>query len=705
MKLQTKYGNHLCLGAHFDGSGVDFAIFSANAEKVELCLFNSIEESTPSATFFLNRTEDIFHLYLSEVKPGQLYGYRVYGKYDPLKGFRFNPNKILLDPYARELGREFIWDNSLFGYKIEDSKTVDDDLYLDLEGNNCFCPLARVVESSSGVIHKYPKTAWKDSIIYEAHVRGISINHPKVPQKLRGKFAGLASKPVIEHLLQLGVTAIELLPIQTSVSERNLANNGLKNYWGYNTLNFFTLDNKFYSGEFSSAREEFVFMVQQFHDVGIEVIIDVVYNHSPEGNHLGPTISYRGIDNASYYCLNAQEPRYYLDYTGCGNTVNVNHPRVAQLICDSLRYWTMEMGVDGFRFDLAPVLGRAGSEVDLQGGFYSIIQQDPILSKCKLLAEPWDLGPNGYQLGNFSPCWREWNGKYRDGVRSFWRGDKRAQGTLATRITGSSDLFAKNNRGPTASINFVTCHDGFTLHDLVSYNSKHNLQNLEENRDGNNDNKSWNCGVEGETEDSQIQRLRLRQKKNLLATLFLSAGVPMLLGGDELGRTQGGNNNAYCQDNEVSWFNWEHIETELLNFVIELINLRKSLPVISRSQFYKGEIIKETKKDLLWLRKDCQEMTEADWVDTDLCELGVLITQGLEESLEEGMLLLLFNSGKQPINFTLPKGEKHKNPCWELIFDTSTEGANTFKSPREVISSVSYELRELSLVFLRGVTV
>jgi len=536
-------GSPYPLGSTWDGAGVNFALFSENAQKVELCLFDHRDATKETARITMpERTDQVFHVYLPDALPGQLYGYRVYGPHEPARGHRFNPNKLVFDPYAKSVGRFTRWADELFGYEIGNP---DEDLKLDPRDSAAFAPLGEVVENAfSWGDDRRPRTAWHRTLIYEAHVRGITMRHPKVPEHLRGTYLGMCSDPMIEHLLALGVTAVELMPVHHHVDDRGLVERGLNNYWGYNTLSFFAPDERYSAKCNIPTVVQFKTMVRNLHRAGIEVILDVVYNHTAEGNHLGPTLSMRGIDNASYYRLVGDNPRYYMDFTGCGNTLNMQNPRVLQLIMDSLRYWVEEMHVDGFRFDLASTLARELYDVDKLGAFFDIIHQDPVISQVKLIAEPWDVGPGGYQVGNFPVGWTEWNGRYRDAVRRFWKGDGDAASELATRLAGSSDLYEHSGRRPYASINFVTCHDGFCLEDLVSYNEKHNEANGEDNRDGHNDNLSWNCGVEGPTDDKAILALRAQQKRNLLATLLLSQGVPMLCGGDELGHTQQGNNNA-----------------------------------------------------------------------------------------------------------------------------------------------------------------
>src|SRR4051812_21771754 len=550
------------LGATWDGRGVNFALYSENATKVELCLFNEVTDKKEATRIEMpEHTDMVGHVYLPDARPGQVYGYRVDGPYDPEHGHRFNNRKLLLDPYAKAIGRMPNWTNALHGYIIGDKEA---DLSFDKQDSAPDAPLGCVIdEAFTWGDDRPPKTPSHRTLIYEMHVKGFTKLNEEIPEEFRGTYAGLSSEPAVRYLRELGVTAVELLPIHTHADDRTLLDKGLVNYWGYNTLSFFAPEPRYASAQYpAEAIQEFKTMVRNLHDAGIEVILDVVYNHTAEGNQLGPTVSFRGIDNASYYRLSPENPRYYMDFTGCGNTLHMNNPRVLQFIMDSLRYWVISMHIDGFRFDLASTLARELHDVDKLGAFFDIIHQDPVLSQVKLIAEPWDLGEGGYQVGNFPVLWAEWNGVYRDNVRSFWRGDPGQLDDLAFRLTGSSDLYERGGRRPYASVNFVTAHDGFTLRDLVSYNEKHNEANKEGNRDGHDHNISWNCSVEGETDDAEVNALRARQQRNFLATLLLSQGVPMLVAGDESGRTQHGNNNAWCQDNELSWINWELDEQE-----------------------------------------------------------------------------------------------------------------------------------------------
>ncbi len=694
------------LGATWDGAGVNFALFSEHATNVELCLFDDVHARQEAQRMPLTEhTDMVWHVYLPDVEPAQLYGYRVNGPFEPAKGHRFNPHKVLLDPYAKAIGRDLKWDDSLFGYKIGDPAS---DLSLDERDNAAFCPLAAVVDTAfTWGSDQPPRTPWHKTVIYEVHIKGFSRLHPDVQENLRGSYAGLASEAGIKHLNGLGVTAVELMPVHHHVNDRHLVERGLSNYWGYNTLAYFAPDLS-YASKHSPRKsvQEFKMMVRALHEAGIEVILDVVYNHTAEGNHMGPTLSLRGIDNASYYRL-CQDPRYYMDFTGCGNSLNMMHPRVLQLIMDSLRYWVLEMHVDGFRFDLASTLARELFAVNKLGAFFDIIHQDPVLSQVKLIAEPWDVGEGGYQVGNFPVLWTEWNGKYRDAVRRFWKGDGGTASELATRLSGSSDLYQLTGRAPYASIDFITCHDGFTLLDLVSYNEKHNEANQEGNKDGSNDNHSWNCGAEGPTDDAAIQALRHRQKRNLIATLFLSEGVPMLLAGDELSHTQNGNNNAYCQDNELTALHWNLNEEQqrFLDFVRELIAIRQEEPVLHRRKFFQGRKIRGTDiKDLAWFSPDGKEMSDEAWSAGFVKCLGMrLAGDKMDEVDEHGQpivgdtLLVLLNAHHEMIRFTLPvtRPEHH----WQRMFDTGDPSA----PPEPMPGENAYQLQGRSVVLMRAV--
>ncbi len=695
-------GSPYPLGATWDGAGVNFALFSENAQKVELCLFDDRDATKETARIAMpERTDQVFHVYLPDALPGQLYGYRVHGPHEPERGHRFNPNKLVFDPYAKSVGRFTRWGDELFGYEIGNP---DEDLRMDPRDSAAYAPLGEVVENAfSWGDDKKPRTPWHRTLIYEAHVRGLTMRHPKVPEHLRGTYLGLCSDPMIEHLLALGVTAIELMPVHHHVDDRGLVDKGLTNYWGYNTLSFFAPDERYSAKGSIPTVVQFKTMVRNLHRAGIEVILDVVYNHTAEGNHMGPTLSMRGIDNASYYRLVGDNPRYYMDFTGCGNTLNMQNPRVLQLIMDSLRYWVEEMHVDGFRFDLASTLARELYDVDKLGAFFDIIHQDPVISQVKLIAEPWDVGPGGYQVGNFPVGWTEWNGRYRDAVRKFWKGDGDATASeLATRLAGSSDLYEHSGRRPYASINFITCHDGFSLEDLVSYNEKHNEANGEENRDGHNDNLSWNCGAEGPTDDQAVLALRAQQKRNLIATLLLSQGVPMLCGGDELGRTQGGNNNAYCQDNEISWVNWElgKDQEDFLRFVQRTTRIWSQHPVLQRRRFFHGRSIRGSGiTDVSFFMPSGQDMSDQDWAGFVRC-FGMRLAGDLIDEVDErgrhiegATVLILLNGHHEPIEFSLPP--LSKGQAWERLIDTARPEALDAGAPSP------YSLSARSLVVFR----
>lgn len=692
------------LGATWDGAGVNFAIYSEHATRVELCLFNSVRSKKETHRIALpEQTDMVWHGYLPDAGPGLLYGFRVHGPYEPAQGHRFNHHKVLLDPYAKAIARDVAWSDSMFGYRIGDPA---EDLSFDDRDNAAHAPLASVVDQAfTWGDDRHPRTPWHETVIYELHVKGWTKQHPGVPKQLRGSYAGLASEAAISYFKDLGITAVELMPVHYHLDDRHLVEKKLKNYWGYNTLSFFAPDPRY-----SSARQarddvrEFKRMVRNLHLAGIEVILDVVYNHTAEGNQQGPTISLRGIDNASYYRLVPGEERYYMDFTGCGNTLNMLCPRVLQLIMDSLRYWVLEMHVDGFRFDLCSALARELHAVDRLGAFFDIICQDPVLSQVKLIAEPWDLGEGGYQVGNFPVGWTEWNGKYRDSVRSFWRGDGETVSEFASRLSGSSDLYEHNGRRPYASINFIVAHDGFTMHDLVSYNEKHNEANKEGNADGESHNRSWNCGVEGATNDPDVLALRHKQIRNLMATLLLSQGVPMICAGDEIGRTQRGNNNAYCQDNRTSWLDWEleDWESDLLQFVRKLIRIRSEQAVLRRRQFFQGRPIRGSGvKDVCWLEPSGKEMDDDAWSAGFVRSLGVLLAgDQIDETDERGRrilgdtLLLLLNAHHEPIVFTLPA---HAPGDWELLLDTSASDLAT----GQFSCGSSYDLRDRSTAVFR----
>ncbi len=676
--MRTMPGKPYPLGATWDGKGVNFALFSENAEKVELCLFSSSDAPQEYCRVLLSdQSNHVWHVYLPEARPGWLYGYRVHGPYAPGEGLRFNPYKVLLDPYARGIARRVQWDDAMFSYPLGNPR---EDLQVDTTDNAPYAPLGVVVDPSyQWGDDRSPRIPWEETIIYEVHVKGFTASHPDIPANLRGTYAGLASEPVVDYLLSLGVTAVELLPVHQFASEYGLVKKGLTNFWGYNTLSYFAPDNRYGSGEMSNV-DEFKMMVRTLHDAGIEVILDVVYNHTAEGNHLGPTLSLRGIDNPTYYRLVGDNPRFYMDYTGCGNTLNMRHPQVLQLIMDSLRYWVTHMHVDGFRFDLASALARELHEVDRLSAFFDVIQQDPVVSQVKLIAEPWDIGEGGYQVGNFPPLWTEWNGRYRDCIRRFWKGEGRQVAELATRLSGSSDLYEQGGRRPHASINFITAHDGFTLNDLVSYNQKHNEDNGEGNRDGTDDNISWNCGEEGPTDKADIRELRARQMRNFLSTLLLSQGVPMILGGDEFARTQQGNNNAYCQDNPITWFDWNLTtdQKELLEFTRNLIHFRRASPVLKRRKFLQGRRIRGSEiKDISWFSPVGREMTDEEWNSDYVRCLGVrLAGDAMMERDQRGhamtgeTLLILLNADYQALDFILPAHKKASH--WSIVVNTAT---------------------------------
>ncbi len=690
-------------GAHWDGEGVNFAVFSEHADAVDLCVFDATGRRELQRIRLVERTDQIFHCYLPEARPGLLYGYRVHGPYKPEQGQRFNPHKLLLDPYACNIAGTLKWSDALFGYNVGHKAR---DLSFDRRDSARAMPKSKVIDPAfTWGNDRPPSVPWHEMLIYELHVRGFTMQHPDVPAPLRGTYAGLATAPVIDYLRRLGVTTVELLPVQYFVDDRYLVEKGLRNYWGYNTIGYFAPDSRYSA---SGKVNEFKTMVKTMHSAGLEVILDVVYNHTAEGNELGPTLCFRGMDNSAYYRL-TEDRRYYLDYTGCGNTLDMQHPRVLQLIMDSLRYWVTDMHVDGFRFDLASALARELHEVDRLGAFFDILRQDPVLSRVKLIAEPWDLGEGGYQVGNFPPGWAEWNDKYRDTMRSYWRGDGGVIGEFARRLTGSSDLYGRSGRSPYASVNFITAHDGFTLRDLVSYNGKHNEANLEDNRDGNDNNISWNCGVEGPTDDPAILALRARQSRNLLATLLLSQGVPMVTAGDEIGRTQQGNNNAYCQDNQISWVDWnlDEARTKLLAFVERVGKVRRLHPAFRRRHFFEGRRLRGTDvKDIVWLKPDGKEMNDEEWNHDFARCLGVYLAgDGLDEVDARGRrvsdddFVLLFNAHDGPIPFTLPPFEGNG---WLVLIDTARDEGlvpeGTFQS------NGVYELKERSLVLLQKVS-
>ncbi|AXH36474.1 glycogen debranching enzyme GlgX [Humibacter sp. BT305] len=677
--MQSWPGTAYPLGATYDGSGTNFALFSEVAEKVELCLFD--EQGEETRVELIDVDAFVWHAYLPQVQPGQRYGYRVYGPYEPEKGLRCNPNKILLDPYAKATSGGIDWDQSLFSYNFGDPDSRNDD---DSAGHMTHGVVINPFFDWSG--DRRLRIPYNQSVIYEAHVKGLTELHPAVPEEQRGTYAGVAHPAVVEHLRKLGVTAIELMPVHQFVNDSTLVDKGLSNYWGYNTIGFFAPHHAYSStGDHGQQVQEFKGMVKTLHAAGIEVILDVVYNHTAEGNHLGPTLSFRGIDNAAYYRLVDDDPKYYMDYTGTGNSLNVRQPHSLQLIMDSLRYWVTEMHVDGFRFDLAATLAREFYEVDRLSSFFELVQQDPVVSQVKLIAEPWDVGPGGYQVGNFPPQWTEWNGKYRDTVRDFWRGEPSTLGEFASRFTGSADLYERDGRRPVASINFVTAHDGFTLRDLVSYNEKHNEANGEDNNDGESSNRSWNCGVEGPTNDPAVLALRARQQRNFLATLLLSQGVPMVLHGDEMGRTQDGNNNTYAQDNELTWIHWETEDAPLVEFTAAVTRLRKDHPTFRRSTFFDGRPVRrgegEPLPDIVWLNSDATPMEPEEWDAPLSRSVGVFLNgQGIRardsrgQALVDENFLLYFNADDSDVTFTVPQAEYSE--AWDVVIDTAGASAD-----------------------------
>ena len=666
-------GSPYPLGATYDGGGTNFAIFSEVAHRIELCLFDEAGAETRLA--LPERDGMVWHGYLPRVGPGQRYGYRVHGHYDPGAGLRCNPNKLLLDPYAKAVDGEIRWDEALFSYRFGDPSSYND------KDSAPYAMTSVVINPFFDWADDSPlRIPYHETVIYEAHVRGMTMRHPVVPDDVRASYAGLAHPAMLKHFRDLGVTAVELMPVHQFVHDSTLDERGLRNYWGYNTIGFFAPHNGYACfGTRGQQVQEFKTMVRSLHRAGIEVILDVVYNHTAEGNHLGPTLSFRGVDNLAYYRVVEDDKRYYYDTTGTGNSLNVRHHESLRLIMDSLRYWVLDMHVDGFRFDLASTLAREFYDVDRLSAFFDLVNQDPVVSQVKLIAEPWDVGEGGYQVGNFPPLWTEWNGKYRDTVRDFWRGEPASLGEFASRFTGSSDLYEKDNRRPIASINFVTAHDGFTLYDLVSYNEKHNEANGEGGADGESHNRSWNCGEEGWTEDSTIRVLRERQKRNFLATLLLSQGVPMIAHGDEIGRTQSGNNNVYCQDNELSWVDWadEPEKDVLLLFTSALTRLRAAHPVFRRRRFFQGRPIRgSSTDDIAWLRPDGQQMSDEDWnvgfarsVAIFFNGKGIPEHDDVGEQIVDDSFLLLINAHHQQMTFTLP--DEAYGRSWEIVIDTA----------------------------------
>ena len=690
-------------GPHWDGKGVNFALFSANATQVELCLFSEDGTEELQRITLPEHTNEIWHGYIPGLKPGQRYGYRVHGPYEPENGHRFNPNKLLLDPYAYAHIGQVIWDPAIFGYNMESG----DDLTFDERDSAPFMPKCIVVDQNFDFTGERGRkhVPWDETVIYETHVKGFTKLRPDVPEHLRGTYAGLAQQPVVDYIKSLGVTSVELLPIHTFVNDSNLLEKGMVNYWGYNTIGFFAPDPRYASNR-PETLKEFKEMVAKYHESGLEIILDVVYNHTAEGNERGPTLSFKGIDNASYYRLIPDQPRYYINETGTGNTVNVSHPRVLQMVMDSLRYWVEETSVDGFRFDLGTILAREPNGFDNRSGFLKACSQDPLLGTIKLIAEPWDCGPGGYQVGGFPPGWAEWNDQFRDTVRDFWR-DQAPAAALTERICASSHIFNHHGRKPWASVNFITAHDGFTLNDIVTYNEKHNEANGENNQDGSSDNRSWNCGVEGPTDDANINTLRSRQIRNMLATLLLSQGTPMMLAGDEFGRTQNGNNNAYCQDDDISWLNWDLHDKgkHLVDFVRQLTRLRHRFPLLRRNRFYTGAYNEELGvKDLMWINANGSEMEDEHWGDSNMRCFGMLMDgraqpTGIKKRGGDATLLLVINAHDDLVKFTLP--ESYGGEDWALLFDTNLE-QNDAKGSCKTGESYGVTARSVLLFALKG---
>jgi len=695
--MQVWPGGPYPLGASYDGAGTNFSVFSEVADNVELCLFDDADVETkvvmPEVTAYC------WHCYLPGVGPGQRYGFRVHGPDDPAAGNRCNPAKLLLDPYAKAVEGRVKWSEAVFPYRFGAPDSMNQ---ADSAPN---MPKAVVTNPwFDWANDRPPASPYHEAVIYEMHVKGLTMRHPGVPTELRGTYAGIAHPAIVEYLQMLGVTAVELLPVHQFIHDSHLESRGLRNYWGYNSIAYLAPHNEYSAtGDAGQQVQEFKQMVKTLHEAGIEVILDVVYNHTAEGNHMGPILSLKGIDNAGYYRLVDEDKRFYYDTTGTGNSLDMRHPHVLQLIMDSLRYWVTDMHVDGFRFDLAATLARQFHEVDRLSAFFDLIQQDPVVSQVKLIAEPWDLGEGGYQVGSFPPLWSEWNGKYRDHVRDFWRGEDKTLDEFAYRFTGSSDLYESGGRRPFASVNFVTAHDGFTLKDLVSYNDKHNEANGENNNDGESFNRSWNCGVEGPTDDPAVSELRARQKRNFLATMLLSQGVPMLLGGDEMGRTQGGNNNAYCQDDEVSWFDWDHRDGELVAFTQRLISLRRSHPVFRRRHFFQGQPLHGAGvSDIAWFRAEGTEMTDEDWREGYAKTLGVFLNGDAIPDLDargqrvtDDSFLVLFNAHFEPVDFVLPEG--HFGERWVKVLDT----ADAFYEGTQFKAAETLKVESRSLVLFR----
>jgi isoamylase len=677
MKINTYPGKPYPLGPTWDGDGVNFTLYADNATSVELCLFDSTEDKKENISIKLyERSHQVWHVYIPGIKPGQLYGYRVDGPFEPANGHRFNCNKLLMDPYAKAIAGSIDWHDSLFAYEIGND---EQDLSFSETDSAPYIPKSVVIDNTfDWGDDQLPRTPYHQSIIYEAHVRGFTMTHPDIPEEIRGSYAALAHPAAISYLKELGITAIELMPIHQFVNDRSLVEKGLRNYWGYNTIGFFAPDVRYSSSGVQGQQVgEFKNMVKELHKAGIEVILDVVYNHTGEGNQMGPTLSFKGVDNSSYYRLTDDDKRFYMDYTGTGNTLNAMLPNVLRYIMDSLRYWITEMHVDGFRFDLAATLARELHEVNRLSAFFDIIHQDPVISQVKLIAEPWDIGEGGYQVGKFPPGWAEWNGKYRDCIRDYWRGADSMLGEFAQRFTGSPDLYQDDYRRPTASINFITAHDGFTMHDLVSYNDKHNDANGEDNNDGESHNRSWNCGAEGDTEDAAIIGLRQQQKRNFFATLLLSQGVPMIVAGDEISRTQQGNNNAYCQDNEISWLNWKAADKDMLEFTKKLIQFRKDHPIFRRRRWFQGQpVTGRGLEDIAWFLPEGTEMTDENWNHDFAKSLAVFLNgKGLHsvgpkgERIMDDDFYMIFNAFHETIEYKLPPAKYSKK--WLKIMDTS----------------------------------
>ncbi|HEV7661889.1 MAG TPA: glycogen debranching protein GlgX [Chloroflexota bacterium] len=698
------------LGATWDGQGTNFAIFAQHATRVELCLFDDVHGKETARVALPEQTRNVWHVYLQGIGPGQLYGYRVHGRYAPREGLRFNPNKLLIDPYARAIAGRVDWNAPIFAYRLG-SRT--EDLTRDVHNSARGMPKSVVVDNQfDWGDDRPPDVPWSETVVYETHVKGISMRHPDVPEDLRGTYLGLASEPIVEHLTSLGVTAVELLPVHAFVDDKFLLDKGLTNYWGYNSIGYYAPAGRYARGDRGQQIVEFKEMVKRLHAAGLEVFLDVVYNHSAEGNHLGPTLSFRGVDNPIYYHLMPDNARYYRDFTGTGNSLNVTQAQTLKLIADSLRYWVTEMHVDGFRFDLAITLAREPDSYDPGAAFFDIVHQDPVLSRVKLIGEPWDVGDFGYQVGNMPVLWSEWNGKYRDNVRKFWKGDPGQIAELAYRLSGSSDLYRLSGRGPTGSINFITAHDGFTLRDLVSYNDKHNEANGENNQDGANDNNSWNSGLEGPSEDPVINELRMRRQRSFLAVLLLAQGVPMVLGGDEISRTQNGNNNAYCQDNEISWFNWDLNDEQrgLAEFTRGLIAFRKAHPVLRRRRYFEGLFLPGADiKDLTWFKLDGTEIVDSDWADPEVRSIAMrLAGEAIDEREPEGgrisddTLLLLLNAFHEDLTFTLADGGGEGGCEWELLMDTKQPDPPRPSGQKHAVGG-HYQLGHRALALFRRV--